>query len=283
MSVPVNLSWSPQADGRFRVRSAWWELLWHPVRGLTEVAFGPTDRGREADEARPTASGGNLDQGRPTTAGQITDRTGATASACPTLTASDSESASLPHAQRWKAPAILGLAGLHCRGHAWNVADWPPDEVVIQENRITVSWLTRPGRPVEVHARWILEGCRFWLEVSLLTPTRLEALALETRSDLGACASMDTPQWHPAVRPALLRPLAAPDWSYLELAHIRDARQVQFQPDGTVRFRLFDEDLEKGVVLRGRLLATFVRRTQESELAPQIAREFAETPPNLSR
>lgn len=281
MSVPVNLSWSPQANGRFRVRSAWWELLWHPVRGLTEVAFGPTDHGTDADEARPTAGAKHLNEALPPVAGEITDRIGATASACPASAAS--ESASLPHAARWKVPAILGLARLHCRERTWDLAYSPPDEVVIQENRITVSWLTRPGRPVELHARWILEGCRFWLEVSLLTPTRLEALALETQSDLGACASMETPQWHPAVRSAFLRPLAAPEWSYLELAHIRDARQVQFPRDGTVRFRLFDEDLEKGVVLRGRLLATFVRRTQKSELAPQIAREFAETPPNLSR
>jgi hypothetical protein len=50
-----------------------------------------------------------------------------------------------------------------------------------------------------------------------------------------------------------------------------------------VSFRLFDTALEKGVVLRARLLATFVRRENEAWSVPQIARQFAETPPNLSR
>jgi hypothetical protein len=253
MSEAQNLSWSLEAERTCRVRSPWWELVWHPVRGLTEVAF---------------ASGGT-----PATQGLVAPEPGNR----------EAKPAQAVSGGAWKAPAILGLSQLRIGDRCWQLADLPTAEIVIQENRVTASWPARSDCPVELHARWVLEACRFWLEVSLLTPGQVADLALETVSDLGSCVAFETPDVHAAVRAALLRPQAVPDWSYLELARADEVTRVHVSPSGTVSFRLFDTALEKGVVLRARLLAAFVRRENEAWLVPQIACQFAETPPNLSR
>ncbi len=253
MSEARNFSWSLEADRTCRVRSPWWELLWHPVRGLTEVAFASV--GTQAPQGLVSPEPANRQaQSAPTVSGGA-----------------------------WRAPAVLGLSQLRIGDRCWRLADLPTAEIVIQENRVTASWSARPDCPVELHARWVLEGCRFWLEVSFLTPGQIAHLALETVSDLGSCVALETPDVHAAVRAALLRPQAISDWSYLELARADEATRVHVSPSGTVCFRLFDTALEKGVVLRARLLATFVRRENEAWLVPQIARQFAETLPNLSR
>lgn len=220
------MNWSPKGNHTYHVRSPWWELLWHPVRGLTQIQFGPST---------------------------------------------------------WQAPAILGLAQICTRQQTWPLHTEIPADVVIQENRITASWFATPTRPVELHARWILEGCRFWLEISLLTPARLAGLSLETRTELGETGLADMLDLHPQVLANRLHPRAAPDWTYLQLAHRRDVSDVFYVQPGVVHWRLFHEDLEKGVVLRTQLLATFVRRDQEAALAPAIAQEFAHSFPSLRR
>lgn len=226
MAVLADLSWSPQRDGTCRVRSPWWELLWHPVRGLTQLKFG---------------------------------------------------------AASWQVPAILGLRHVCTNRQLWSLDMEMPSDTVIQENRITASWPPTPHRPIELHARWVLEGCRFWLEISLLTPSRLAELTVETQSQLGDCATCSSPALHPEVLAWLLQPQGTSDWSYLELAHRREACEPWSPEPGTIGFRLFHEDLEKGVVLRGQLLATFLRRQNETELARHIAQEFAQSSPSLSR
>jgi hypothetical protein len=142
MSEAQNLSWSLEAERTCRVRSPWWELVWHPVRGLTEVAF---------------ASGGTS-----ATQGLVAPEPGNR----------EAKPAQAVSGGAWKAPAILGLSQLRIGDRCWQLGDLPTAEIVIQENRITASWPARSDCPVELHARWVLEACRFWLEVSLLTRVR---------------------------------------------------------------------------------------------------------------
>jgi hypothetical protein len=119
MSEAQNLSWSLEAERTCRVRSPWWELVWHPVRGLTEVAF---------------ASGGT-----PATQGLVAPEPGNR----------EAKPAQAVSGGAWKAPAILGLSQLRIGDRCWQLADLPTAEIVIQENRVTASWPARsrlPGR-----------------------------------------------------------------------------------------------------------------------------------------
>ncbi|MCS7161004.1 MAG: hypothetical protein RMJ19_11085 [Gemmatales bacterium] len=225
MPNSADLIWSPTHENSYRVHSPWWELVWHPVRGLTRF--------------RLSSSG-------------------------------------------WEIPSMLGLAEFTSLSRSWNLSHDSPADVFIQGDRITASWQATPQRPIEIHARWILELHRFWLEISLLTPSRLESLTCYTQSYLSQCHQHASPELHPDVRAALLHPALAPDWAYLELAPRYDVHELHVQ-DGLIRFGLFHDDLEKGVVLRTRLLATYVRTPLDTIRVQRIANDFAHAPPDLSR
>ncbi|MCS7167962.1 MAG: hypothetical protein RMI91_03095 [Gemmatales bacterium] len=226
MAEISQLTWTPRHDDTYHVASPWWELVWHPTQGLTQLCFGPN--------AQPI-------------------------------------------------PAVLGLTRVTTQSDNWDLSEEPPADAFVQDNRVTASWPATDTRPVEIHARWILEPCRFWLEISLLTPMRLQELAIYPQSRLGSCLRHSCPDLHPEVFALLAFPRAVPEWAYLQLAPRTDTFTSHLEPDGTVRFGLFQEDLEKGVVLRTRLLATFLRVAQADVLAPEIARTFAQAPPDLSR
>lgn len=80
--------------------------------------------------------------------------------------------------------------------------------------------------------------------------------------------------------------------SYAEMVHPVDfvdsqlARApVQDQPPATwwsLRHRLFAAHLEKGVILRARVLAAWVERARDEELVPALYREFAASEPPLT-
>jgi hypothetical protein len=83
-----------------------------------------------------------------------------------------------------------------------------------------------------------------------------------------------------APRAVLVRPQATPAHSYLELVHPTDFAGVQVSSaDGltTLRWRLFPERLEKGVIRRGRVRGYVLPRHEDEAAAKKLAAEFAKS------
>jgi hypothetical protein len=81
-----------------------------------------------------------------------------------------------------------------------------------------------------------------------------------------------------APRANLFRPSVMPEQSYLELVHPTDFAGVQLsRADGllTLRWRLFPEPLEKGVIRRGRVRGYVLPRAKDAEAASKLVEEFA--------
>ena len=73
--------------------------------------------------------------------------------------------------------------------------------------------------------------------------------------------------------------------SYLEMVHPTDFAGVQLENLGglnSVRWRLFPESLEKGVIRRGRVRGLFLPRDSDLDQAPQLLADFAASPLVLS-
>ena len=74
----------------------------------------------------------------------------------------------------------------------------------------------------------------------------------------------------------------------LEFVHPHDVARIvharRFQPGAelSVRYGLFGHDLEKGVIVRGRLRGLWISRHDADELALEAFCEFAEAPPPLT-
>jgi hypothetical protein len=83
-----------------------------------------------------------------------------------------------------------------------------------------------------------------------------------------------------APRAALIRPQALAEQSYLELVHPTDFAGVQIaSADGlvTLRWRLFPEPLEKGVIRRGRVRGYVLPRKDDEAAAQKLVDEFAKS------
>jgi hypothetical protein len=101
-------------------------------------------------------------------------------------------------------------------------------------------------------------------------------------------------RWPPVSRPGFLGCYAAPllvyrvsgmSFSYVELGQPSDVeRLVVTRRGGRLRwgFGLFGSDLEKGVLLRGRLWAGWVPRATDLEAAWELAEQLRLRPPSLS-
>ncbi len=155
-----------------------------------------------------------------------------------------------------------------------------PPEIVIRQDVLLAIYAPTPLRPVECHARWRIhaEGI-FDLEVSALTPGKWAGLSVQTCSLLaeGSVARLARTNALMAVH----RPKNH-DASYVEMCHPHDGVGLEVGPGPAVRFRLFGHDLEKGVILRGRLRGLLVPREEDETAALQAYQRFLEEPPNLS-
>jgi hypothetical protein len=99
----------------------------------------------------------------------------------------------------------------------------------------------------------------------------------------GQWRAINTSDWQTddrAPRSVLIRPQAMTSHSYLELVHPTDFAGVQTaSTDGLVmlRWRLFPERLEKGVIRRGRVRGYVLPRNNDETVATKLAAEFAKS------
>lgn len=111
-----------------------------------------------------------------------------------------------------------------------------------------------------------------------------EALPL---SASGQVLSVSQDQWHTsddAPRAVLFRPQGY-DVSYVEMVHPTDFAGIQLSVVDqlpTVRWHLFPERLEKGVIRRGRVRGVLVSREDDLHAAQQALAAFATSPLTLS-
>jgi len=153
-------------------------------------------------------------------------------------------------------------------------------ELVIRGNVVLVQYKLTSARPVECHARWrIGPADTADLEVSALTPRPCSALTVRTRSILPAGEPV---RGGDAVPFLYMHRLSNAPLTYVEMCHPNDAAGPVCEQTDSVSFQLFGHDLEKGVILRGRLRAMLVRRQGDRDAALSAYRTFLEEPPNLS-
>jgi hypothetical protein len=157
-------------------------------------------------------------------------------------------------------------------------------QVIIRQDTVLAQYAPTTDCPVECDARWrVLPGGVFDLQISTLTPGKWDGLAVQTLSVLPAGEVVVLDDVTPGI--VLCRPSA---WqvSYVEFCHPHDGiGLLQTAGDGgttQVRFRLFGHDLEKGVILRGRLRGVLVPRAVDVGAARAAYEQFLAEPPNLT-
>jgi hypothetical protein len=107
------------------------------------------------------------------------------------------------------------------------------------------------------------------------------ALTLDGRSP-SLDESILTPPFHSPI--VCYRP-AGQSWSYVEMTHPDDCVRIIAQCErGKVSwgFGLFGLDIEKGVILRGRVRGAFIPRRRDTDQATRLFRQFVAEPPHLS-
>jgi hypothetical protein len=131
-----------------------------------------------------------------------------------------------------------------------------------------------------------------WVEVDsvvgqtgtrLVLPRDCEAakLSLDGRSPCFGDMLLAGPYAYPLV---LCRPIGH-DWSYIEMSRADDCARIivcRTRNRAEVSFGLFGLDLEKGVILRGRVRGVFVARKQDVDRALELYGAFADESPHLS-
>jgi hypothetical protein len=169
----------------------------------------------------------------------------------------------------------LGPQPLHTAGQV-------PD-VVIRQDTLLVQYAPTTKRPVECTARWrVLPEGIIDLEVSTLTPGKWDDLAVQTRSTLGAGEIIVDDSVTPGI--LIYRPTGS-QLSYAEFCHPHDGIALTTKTDAGItsaRFRLFGHDLEKGVILRGRLRGILVPRAVDVAAARAAYSRFLTETPNLT-
>lgn len=159
-------------------------------------------------------------------------------------------------------------------------ADEPP-EVFARQNVLWARFGVTAARRVECQGRWEVAGHRVDLEVSALTPGQWLGLAVTTSSHLpeGEFELIETQDaGHPLV---VFRPKQG-EWTYLEMCHPHDGALFEVAVSGASRFRLFEHDLEKGVILRGRLRGLLLPGAAKADAALAAYGGFLKEQPNLS-
>jgi hypothetical protein len=161
-------------------------------------------------------------------------------------------------------------------------------DVVLRQDTLLAHFAPTTRRPVECQARWRVhpEGI-IDLEVSTLTPGKWDGLAVQTHStfkltSLTANEIVVDDSVSPGI--VLYRP-AASQFTYAEFCHPFDGIGLEVKPeDGmhAARFRLFGHDLEKGVILRGRLRGILLPRAVDVAAAQAAYQRFLAEPPNLT-
>ena len=160
-------------------------------------------------------------------------------------------------------------------------------EMVIRQDTLSVTFNPTTKRPVECVARWrVLSEGIFDLEVSTLTPGKWDDLAVQTCSRFPCHANATVVEIDQSVTPGIVlyRP-PGDSVTYVEFCHPHDGIGVTIQKQGdyvVVQQRLFGHDLEKGVILRGRLRGLLVPRAVDVEAARAAFQRFIVEPPNLA-
>lgn len=160
-------------------------------------------------------------------------------------------------------------------------------EVVVRDDTVIVQYAPTTRRPVECQARWRVspQGV-FDLEVSTLTPGKWDGLAVQTRTRLATTTGAHEIHLEQSVQPGMViyRPQGL-EVSYVEMCHPHDGISLEVtneQSSSTVRYRLFGHDLEKGVILRGRLRGMIVPRAVDVAAAHEAYQRFIRESPNLT-
>ncbi|HMP59336.1 MAG TPA: hypothetical protein PKD86_08275, partial [Gemmatales bacterium] len=155
-----------------------------------------------------------------------------------------------------------------------------PPEVVCRQDILWAQFKPTPRRNVECHARWrVLEPGVLDLQVSTLTPGQWSGLSVQSFTALlpGEIFLLETD----ALPMLFLQPHDV-EGSYVEMVHPHDGIGIETDGKGGFRYRLFGHDLEKGVILRGRLRGLVLPRDGDEDAARAAYAEFIKEPPNLS-
>lgn len=163
-----------------------------------------------------------------------------------------------------------------------------PPEVVNRQDIVMVQYAATVKRPVECQARWrVLPEGILDLEVSTLTPGKWDGLAVQT------CSTFQTAEnpseevcLEETVNPGIVlyRPQGY-EISYVEFCHPYDGIGLKKSVENgvtSIRYRLFGHDLEKGVILRGRLRGLIVPRAVDAAAAHAAYQRFIKETPNLT-
>ena len=188
--------------------------------------------------------------------------------------------------ERLRIPAVLAIEIVSAAGlPAQQLVTWGnKPEIVIRQESLFVKYRPAETQNIECDVRWRIspEGS-LDLEVSALTPGNWENVGIQTCSVLpaGEVILLDdvTPPifvWRPEQN----------EVSYVEFCHPEDGMaldQESLTNGGTVlRYKLFGHDLEKGVILRGRLRGRLVPRSEDVTAARSAYQDFLKAPPHLS-
>lgn len=160
-------------------------------------------------------------------------------------------------------------------------------DMVIRQNTIMVRYAPTTNRPVECQARWsVLPEGIFDLEVSTLTPGKFDDLVVQTRTNFATSNPAEEVHIVQSVTPGIViyRPMGQ-QLSYVEFCHPHDGIGLDIKSDATtttVRYRLFGHDLEKGVILRGRLRGMIIPRVVDEAASHAAYERFIVEAPNLT-
>lgn len=148
------------------------------------------------------------------------------------------------------------------------------------------SRMTEPGDPIS-------KSAGLWVKAR---DPRSAALCFDGRepaNDLGRLTVLPIPEKPAAEATLTFSPWREAPGSFLEMAHPQDvARRVTMGRGALppspgfslgVRYGLFGHDLEKGVVLRGRLRGCWLPSGTTDETCRALLQEFHEMPPPLGR
>lgn len=155
-------------------------------------------------------------------------------------------------------------------------------EVVNRQDVLVAQFKPTPSRTVECHARWHVHDTRILdLEVSALTPGLWHGLAVKTASHLPA-GDFEIVQTDDPLRPIVICRPSEGDYCYLEMCHPNDGQLFDVTVSGAICFHLFEHDLEKGVILRGRLRGQLLPKEAGANEALTAYGAFLKEKPNLS-
>lgn len=157
---------------------------------------------------------------------------------------------------------------------------WPIEPEVLWRFGAPAGGIASLDVMVSVHTQ-LLESCPTIAVVSEVGNAELLRLVdvAQTRFDrvAGDC------DWQ-ASRPGCLLARLAGDLSYIQMVHPADFqldRIDRVMSGWRLSHRLFVEQLERGVILRGRVRGVFVRRQDDVERAAELYRDFAASEPPL--